>query len=155
MATTSKINSENIYNRLRAAMKNNLKKKKKNPDWARVEEPDMIVRPFTFIVVATILTAFLMLFTMNIMNGSLVYWAASFLTSLHSPLPFTQLYASFGVAIVFFACFVFILLVSIQMQPDNDDIVEMISDLDANIQERIVELDNKIDEKFDAITRNE
>jgi hypothetical protein len=34
---------------------------------------------------------------------------------------------------------------------DNDDVIEMISDLDANFQERIVELENSFNEKLENI----
>src|SRR5689334_5733732 len=150
MATTAKNIPGNFFTRIRASLKN----RKKNPDWARVEEPDMIMRPVQFIIMSLILISFLMLFAIYLMNGNLVQWVAAFLFSLNSPLSFTELYAAFSAAIVFLICFPVMLLLILTMQPDNDDIVEMMSDLDANFQERIVELENNVNEKLDAIKRD-
>lgn len=131
------------------------KKKNKNPDWARVEEPDTIVKPVWLGIVGLVIAAFSMLAAWNVMIASPISWIAYFLISLHSDMPFTQLYAAFTSAVIVLVDLVVITIFMFFSTADNDDVIEMISDLDANFQERIVELDNGINQKLDDIKTNQ
>lgn len=143
---------QNIFKRLFT------KSEKKNPDWARIEEPDTIIQPVQVGVIGVVITAFCMLFAYSVMTNSLMEWIASYLVQMQSNNPtatFTDLYAAFTAAIVFFAHLLVTVWFLFFMSASNDDIVEMISDLDSNTQERIVELDNTLNEKLDTIIRNQ
>jgi hypothetical protein len=151
MATIQEKLSGNIFTRIREWKKN----RKKNPDWARVEEPETILRDAQIVIYGIVITAFLVLAAWTVMIASPVQWIARFLSSLHSPLPFDQLYASFGISVIVLIN-VFVTVVWVMFgQASHDDIVEMISDMDSNTQERIVELENSVNEKLEAIHRNE
>jgi low affinity Fe/Cu permease len=151
MATTTQEKvSGNFLARIRAALKN----RKKNPDWARVDEPETLLKGSQFAIFGVMITAFLVIITWTVMIGDPVQWIAHFLFALHSPLPFNQLLASFGVAVIVLINMLVTVIFILFAPVNNDDIVEMISDLDANIQERIVELENGTNEKLDEIKRN-
>jgi hypothetical protein len=135
----------NIFKRLAARNKN------KNPDWARVEEPDTIVKPVWIGVVGLVIAAFSMLAAWNVMTISPIDWIAYFLVSLHSTMPFTQLYAAFTSAVIVMVDLMVATIFMFFSTADNDDVIEMISDLDANFQERIVELENSFNEKLENI----
>lgn len=135
-----------------------VKPAKKNPDWARIEEPNTIIQPVQVGVIGVVITAFCMLFAYSVMTNSLMEWIAYYLVQLqlNNPLAtFTELYAAFTVAIVFFAHLLVTVWFLFFMPASNDDIVEMISDLDSNTQERIVELENTFNEKLDRIINNQ
>lgn len=142
MATTT-----NLFKRFAVSLKN----KKKNPEWARVDEPDTIARPAVFAVFGMLIIAFTVLLAFIVMTTSPVHAVAAFLASLHSSLPFNQLYAAFGAALIVMIDLVVMTLFMLLSPADNDDLVEMISDLDANLQERIVELENSVNEKLEVI----
>jgi hypothetical protein len=129
--------------------------RKKNPDWARVEEPDEIIKPVLFGIVGMTIAAFSMMAAWTMMTISPMEWIASFLVSLHSDLPFEKLYATFASAVIVLVDLLIMIVFIFFGTPDNGDVIEMISDLDSNTQERIVELDNTLNEKLDAIKRNE
>jgi hypothetical protein len=135
----------NIFKRLAARNKN------KNPDWARVEEPDTIVKPVWIGVVGLVIAAFSMLAAWNVMTISPIDWIAYFLVSLHSTMPFTQLYAAFTSAVIVMVDLMVATIFMFFSTADNDDVIEMISDLDANFQERIVEHENSFNEKLENI----
>lgn len=127
------------------------KDRKKNPDWSRIEEPDEIVKPMLIGIIGIVIAAFSMMTAWNVMTTSPTVWIATFLASLNSPLPFPQLYATFASAvIVMIDLFVTTIYIFFNV-PGNEDVIEMISDLDSNIQERIVELENGLNQKIDAI----
>jgi len=142
MATTT-----NIFKRFTSTLKN----KKKNPDWARVDEPDSIARPAVFAIFGVMIAAFSVLMAFAVMTTSPAHVVASFLVSLHSELSFTQLYAAFGGALIVMIDLVVTTIFMMFSPADNDDIVEMLSDLDANVQERIVELEQSFNEKLNEI----
>lgn len=145
-----KLISENIFSRIKLALKN----KKKNSDWARVDEPDTFLKSFEFAIYGLFITAFLMLLAWAFMINDPVHWIAQLLASTNTPAPFAERYASFGAALIFLVNLVVTIVFIMFANPDHSDIVEMISDLDSNFQERIVELDNKVSERLDEITRN-
>ncbi len=140
----------NIFKRLAVTFKS----KKKNPDWARVDEPDSIARPAVFAIFGMLIIAFSVLMAFVVMTSSPVYVVASFLVSLHSTLPFTQLYATFGGALIVMIDLVVMTIFLMFSPADNDDLVEMISDMDANTQERFVELENTFNEKLNALNNH-
>ena len=142
MATTT-----NLFKRFAVSLKN----KKKNPEWARVDEPDTIARPAVFAVFGMLIIAFTVLMAFIVMTTSPVHAVAAFLASLPSSLPFNQLYAAFGAALIVLIDLVVMTLFMLLSPADNDDLVEMISDLDANLQERIVELEHSFNEKLQTL----
>jgi len=128
---------------------------KKNPDWARVEEPDTIARPAVFGIFGMLIAGFSVLAAILIMTTSPIEMIARFLASFNSTLAFPELYAAFGAALIAL-CDLVVATVFMMFAPaDHDDIVEMISDLDANMQERIVELEASFNEKLSAIERQQ
>lgn len=130
-------------------------RKNKNPDWARVEEPDTIVKPVWLGIVGMVIAAFSMLAAWNVMTVSPIEWIATFLVSLNSEMPFDQLYAAFTSAVIVLVDLLVITIFMFFSTPDNDDVIEMISDLDSNIQERIVELENSFNEKLEAFKNDQ
>jgi hypothetical protein len=137
----------NIFKRIVA----NVKAKRKNPDWARVEEPDTIARPAVYAVFGILIVGFSALAAFIVMTSSPLEAIALFLASFNSDLPFTELYAAFGAAVIVLVDLVVMTLFMLLAPADNDDLVEMISDLDANTQERFIELENTINEKLHSL----
>lgn len=155
MATTTQEKvSGNIFSRSFARIRTALKNRKKNPGWARVEEPETFLRDAQMVIYGVTITAFLVIFTWVAMIGSPIQWVAHFLYAMNSTLPFDQLYASFGVALIVLINVVVTVIFIMFANSNNDDIVEMISDLDANLQERIVEFENSVNTRLDEIKRN-
>lgn len=138
----------NIFKRFITAMKT----RKKNPDWARVEEPDQIARPAMYAIFGVLIAGFSMLTAFIIvMTNDPILLIAQFLSSFGSD--FASVYAAFGAAVIAL-CDLFVATLFMLLAPaDNDDVVEMISDLDANVQERIVEMEQSFNEKLEAIKR--
>jgi hypothetical protein len=148
--TTQEKNSGNIFTRIRAALKN----KKKNPDWARVDEPETLLMGSQYAIFGVMITAFLVIIAWTAMIGDPIQWIAHFLFTLNSTLPFDQLLASFGGALIVLINMLVTVIFILFAPASNDDIVEMVSDLDANIQERIVEFESGVNERLDEIKRN-
>lgn len=132
-----------------------LKRRKKNPDWARVDEPDNILPSFMIMIFGFIVSVLSMMAAYSFMTGALENWIASFLAAQTTDLPFNQLYAAFTAVLVLLIDFLILFALSVFRVADHDDIVEMVSDLDENIQERIVELENTLTERLDRIIQNE
>ncbi len=139
--------STNLFKRIAVS----LKSKKKNPDWARVEEPDAIARPALFAIFGMVIIGFSVLTAFVVMTSSPAYVIASFLVSLNSDIPFPQLYAAFGAALIVMIDLVVMTIFLMFAPADNDDIIEMISDLDSNTQERLVELEQSVGMKVDEL----
>lgn len=127
----------NFFKRLFAA-----RPRKKNPDWARVEEPDTIARPAMFAIFGVLITGFSMLAAFIVMTSDPIVLIAQFLASFGDD--FTSIYAAFGAALIALVNLFIVTLFMFMAPADNDDVVEMISDLDANTQERFVEMENTI-----------
>lgn len=144
MATQIK---KNNLSKIFAALKN----KKKNPDWARIEEPDVLLKNFEYVIYGVVITAFLVLLTWGVMSASPIIWIAQFLASLNSSLPFEQQLAAFGAAVIILINMLLTVIFMIFAPASNDDVVEMVSDLDGNIQDRIVELENTFNEQLNSI----
>lgn len=128
-----------------------IKGRKKNPDWSRVDEPDNILPSFNMFIVGFIVNVFLMMLAYVIMNDTLAVWIGTFLAMQHLPYPFEDQLAAFTAVVILFFNLIVIMFASITREPGGDDVVEMISDLDANTQERIVELEHTIDERLRRI----
>jgi hypothetical protein len=148
--TTQEKVSGNIFTRIRTALKN----RRKNPDWARVDEPETLLMGSQYAIFGVMITAFLIIITWTVMIGDPVQWVAHFLIALNSPLPFNQQLASFGAAVIVLINMLVTVIFILFAPASNDDVVEMISDLDANIQDRIVEFENGVNERLDEIKRN-
>jgi hypothetical protein len=130
-----------------------IKARKKNPNWARVDEPDNILPSFTIMIFGLIMSAFSMMLVYLFMTGQIETWIANFLAAQKTSLAFDELYAVFTAALVFLIDLLILFALALFRVPDGDDIVEMISDLDENLQERIVELENTVSQKLDRIER--
>lgn len=126
--------------------------KKKNPDWARVEEPDTFLQASLFGVIGVVITAFLVLLAYSLMMNSPIEMIAYYLASFDGE--FNELYASFGVAIIVLTNLFVTVLFMFFAPVSNDDIIEMIADLDANTQERFVELENNVTEHLNRIAQD-
>lgn len=139
----------NLFKRLFTAKKS----AKKNPDWARVEEPDTILKPVTFAVFGVLITSFLVILTYSMMMNSPIEMIAYFLASFDGE--FNELYASFAVALIVLTNLLVTVLFMFFSPADNDDIVEMLRDLDANFQERMVEHEQNTSEHLNRIALDE
>ncbi len=126
-------------------------RRKKNPDWSRVEEPDNILPSFMYYIVGVPLTGVLMMIAYSIMNGSLAVWIGTYLATLQGNLSFDDRLAGFTAVIILLINLVVIFAYSLNRVPDGDDIVEMISDHDENINERIAELERTMDDRMRVI----
>lgn len=121
--------------------------------WARVEEPDTLVRGVEVSVYGLILTAALAVLAWYILSERVVTDVATFLVSFNVP-NFAQIYSAFGVALVILTNMLVTLIIVLFGTADNADVIEMISDLDSNTQERLTEINNQISERLDRIERN-
>jgi hypothetical protein len=128
-----------------------LKTRKKNPDWARVDEPDNILPTFMIMIFGLIISVFWMMIAYAFMTGQVETGIASFLSALKVDLPFDQLYATLTAVVILLINVLILFAGSAFRVASNDDIVEMISDLDENLQERIVELEQNVTTRLDRI----
>jgi hypothetical protein len=127
---------------------------KKNPDWARVEEPDRFDM-VTLSLIGIIITAFLILLAQIVLTNNMVEVTAYYLASFDTAMTFNERLAALGVGLITFIN-LFITMIFVLFAPvSNDDIVEMISDMDANTQERFVELENNVTEHLNRIALDE
>lgn len=128
-----------------------LKTRKKNPDWARVDEPDNILPSFMIMVIGLALSVASAFFAYAFMTGQIETALAKILIQMNGD--YEQNYATLTAVLIVFIQLVIAFGTSLFRVPDGDDLVEMISDLDENHQERLVELENKIDERLGKIER--
>lgn len=135
-------------------MRAKLKGRKKNPDWARVDEPDNILPSMMMFVVGFFVTVGMAMLAYVIMNESLAVWIGTFIALQHSALPFADQLAAFTAVVIVLLNVVIITAFAILRPADGDDIVEMLSDLDENTQERIVELEHTVDERIARIEQD-
>jgi hypothetical protein len=139
----------NLFKRLFTVKKS----AKKNPDWARVEEPETTLQSATIAVFGVTITAFLVILTYSMMMNSPIEMIAYFLASFDGE--FNELYASFAVAIIVLTNLFVTVMFMFFAPVSNDDIVEMISDLDSNTQERLVELEHNVTEHLNHIASDQ
>jgi predicted PurR-regulated permease PerM len=130
-----------------------LKTRKKNPDWARVDEPDNILPSFTIMIFGLILAVIWAMVAYAFMTGQIESAIAHILAAQKTDLTFDQLYAAFTSVVILLISIFVLFALSLFRVADNDDIVEMISDLDENVQERIVELESNVTERLERIER--
>jgi hypothetical protein len=129
--------------------------RKKNPDWARINEPDEVAKPVVYGLFGVFIMAFSVLAAFNMLTVSPVHWVAYFLASFNSDLPFNYQLAAFGAALIVLIDLV-VLTVFLMFAPaDNSELADMISELDNNTQERLVELEHTFSEQLDEIKRNQ
>lgn len=131
--------------------------RKKNPDWARINEPDEVTKPLVYALFGMVFMSFSALVALNVltMPMSPVHWVAYFLASFNSDLPFNYQLAAFGAALIVLID-LFVLTVFLMFAPaDNSELADMISKLDDNTQERFVELEHTFIERLDEIKRNQ
>lgn len=123
--------------------------KAKNPDWARVDEPDFILPSLMYYVIGIPLISVLAMFTYVSLNGSLADSIAPLLLPLSGP--FEERLALFAAGVVIMLGVMVTLFVSITHKPDGDDLVEMMSDLDENIQEHLAEVEENVNKRIDSL----
>jgi len=124
--------------------------------WARVEEPDQIIRPFWFGLFTLVFTALasMMIYNLFTVDGGPVTWIASLLATTANGSQYSQVYAAFGIALISLINLTIYSVYAFFAHADEDDVIEMISDLDANIQERLTEIENGITTRLDKIDSN-
>ncbi len=127
--------------------------KKKNSDWARVEEPDRFDM-VSLSIVGIVLTAFLMMLAQFMMTNNIVELIARYLASFDVPLTFNERLAVLGMGLIVFINLLITLIFVFFAPVSNDDIVEMLSDLDANFQERLVEHEASTTEHLNRIAQD-
>lgn len=122
---------------------------KKNPDWARVDEPDFILPSMMYYVVGIPLIVTLAMLSYAIINGSLAGIIAALIAPLNGSL--TERMGVFAAGTITMIGVMVTLFMSITHKPDGDDLVEMISDLDENIQEHLAEVEENVNKRIDAL----
>ena len=125
--------------------------KKKNADWARIEEPDSLLRGIFLSVVVLLLTGFFSALAMNLLispDDALMRFA-SWLKIYGND--FNAAYASFSIALISLINMLLLVVFLVFGHSDEDDVVEMLSDLDAAINERLAEVEHTINERLDDI----
>lgn len=125
------------------------KSAEKNPNWARVDEPDFILPSLMYYVIGIPLISVLAMFAYATLNGSLADFIARLLMSLAGS--FEERLALLATGIVIMIGVMVTLFVSITHKPDGDDLVEMISDLDKNTQEHLAEVEESVNQRIDAL----
>lgn len=125
------------------------KSAEKNPDWARVDEPDFILPSLMYYVIGIPLISALAVFAYVTLNGSLADTLARLLMPLAGS--FEERLALLAAGIVIMIGLMVTLFVSITHKPDGDDLVEMISDLDENIQEHLAEVEENVNKRIDDL----
>lgn len=123
---------------------------RKNPDWARVEEPDRF-DVLVLSLIGIVFTGFLVLLAQFALTNDLIELTARYLASFDNGMTFSERLAAFGAGLIVFINLFITVVFVVFAQVGNDDIVEMISDMDANTQERIVELENTMSEWLQKI----
>lgn len=131
-----------------------LKRHKKNPDWARIQEPDTFIPPFVLLIFTLVITASAGMINYAFAEpGTLERMIAAYLAPFIAvgDQSFAQVYAVFTFATLAIIESLVFTFIAILQPPDNDDLAEMIRDLDDNTQERIVELEHTMDERLSHI----
>lgn len=123
--------------------------KARNPDWARVDEPDFILPSLMYYVIGVPLIPVLAMLAYAVLNGSLADSIAPLLLPLAGP--FEERLALFAAGVVIMLGVMVTLFVSITHKPDGDDLVEMLSDHDENILERLAEVEETINKRIDSL----
>lgn len=131
-------------------------KRRKNPDWSRISEPDTFIQPFTLLIYELLITV-----TAGMINytfatpGSLETAIARFLVPYIKPgQSFWQTYAVFTfalVALIEMIAFTFIASIG---EPDHHDLAGMILSLDESTQSHISDLDETTNSQLDQISKD-
>lgn len=143
-----------FFVRLRAALN---KKREHRKEWARVEEPDQFLQNVFRTILTLVMTGLVGVMIYNVFSlpGGILAWIAAILVETADGAPFEQVYAAFGLAVLAL-CYLLVLVLHIMLgHADNDDVIEMTGDMDANTQERLAELEHSITERLDRIERNQ
>lgn len=126
-------------------------KKTKADDNIERHEPDRILPAAVDFIFGMVMTAFLMMFTYAFMNGSMAVWIGTYLAEQNSAFGFEDRFAAFTAASIALVNLIVITGVALTRVPNNEDVVETIGDLGDEINERFVELENRVDEKLSRI----
>lgn len=147
-AMTTQTKSLRLFSRLRAALR--LRKAKADNDIER-PEPDRIIPAVQDIVFGVVITAFLMMISYSIMNGSMAEWIGTFLAHQDSAYGFEERFAAFTAACVALVSMVVIFGVSLSREPGGDDIVDAIGDLADETNERFAEFEDRVNTQLDQM----
>jgi len=125
-------------------------KRKKNPDWSRIDAPDTFLQPFVLLMFVLFISVFAGMANYAFAEpGSLEYDIARFLVPFIEPgQSFYQVYAVFTFAVLVLVELVVYSLMAVMGEPDHHDIIGMITDLDCNTQDRIAELERTVDDRM-------
>lgn len=126
-------------------------KKTKADDNIERHEPDRIIPATVDFIFGMVMTAFLMMFTYVLMNGSLAMWIGTFLAHQDNAFGFEDRFAAFTAACIALVNLIVITGVALTRVPNNEDIVETLGDLGDEINERFAEFENRVDEKLTRI----
>jgi uncharacterized membrane protein len=126
-------------------------KRKKNPDWSRIEEPENFLKNVFLTVITLIITGVLGTLAINILSSpddALVRFA-NFLHNYGDD--FNKVYAAFSVALMAMVNLLVLIIFIMFGHSDEDDVVEMLSDFDAAFNERLAETEHILGEKLDDL----
>jgi hypothetical protein len=127
------------------------RKQNKNPDWARIEEPENFLKNTFLTVIVLVLTGLFGALAANILASpdEAMLRFVQFLRGYGTD--FDKVYASFSVALIAMINLLLLVIFIVFGHSDEDDVVEMLSDFDAAINERIAEVEHTITERLDDI----
>jgi hypothetical protein len=140
-----------LSNRIRSFLIKANRNVKKNKDWARIEEPDNFLKNVFITIIVMVLTGLFGSLALNILASpdEAMLRFVQFLRSYGSD--FNTVYASFSVALLAMINVLLLVIFIVFGHSDEDDVVEMLSDFDAAINERIAEVEHTINERLDDI----
>lgn len=142
--TTLAFRIKSILNRLGTG-------KKKNADWARIEEPDTLLRGVFLSVAVLVITGLFSALAMNFLvspDDALIRFAL-FLKGYGNN--FSTTYANFSIALITLINLTLLVIFIVLGHSDEDDVIEMISDLDAAFNERLSEMEHVIVNRIDDL----
>jgi hypothetical protein len=125
--------------------------KKKNADWARIEEPESLLRGIFLSALVIVLNGLFATLAANLLSSpdDAMMRFATWLKIYGND--FNTAYASFSIALLSLINMLLLVIFLVFGHSDEDDVVEMISDLDAAINERLAEVEHTINERLDDI----
>lgn len=141
-----------ITQRFRSLIAN--RKQNKNPDWARIEEPENFLKNVELTFIVLIITGLFGSLAMHFLASpaDAVTGFANFLHQYGDD--FNKVYASFSVALLAMVNLLLLVIFILFGHSDEDDVVEMLADFDAAFNERIAEVEQSVNEKLDTIINN-
>lgn len=139
-----------LFTRLRLAVR---KRRRAADDNIERHEPDRIIPVFMDFLFGIVITAMLAMLAYSFMNGSMANWIANFLAAQDNAFTFEERFAAFTAILIVLTNMVIIFGIALTRVPDNEDVIETISDLGEEIDERFAEFENRTANEIDQVRK--